>query len=109
LGPGLGDWPHYLILGLGCKLTILNIYGPHQDRQTYWNSLAECDWFKAKDFLLGGDLNFSLGASEVWGPRAAPDPLNQFFLNFLDQQGLVDLEPQNYLQPGPTEGLELTE
>jgi hypothetical protein len=79
---------------LGRNLTIINIYGPHQDHQIYWNSLAECDWFQGKDFLLGGDLNFSLGASEVWGPRAAPDPLNNFFLNFLEQEGLMDVEPQ---------------
>jgi exonuclease III len=79
---------------LGRNLTVINIYGPHQDRQIYWNSLAECEWFKDKDFLLGGDLNFSLGASEVWGPRAAQDPLNNFFLNYLDQVGLVDVEPQ---------------
>jgi hypothetical protein len=47
---------------LGHNLTIINIYGPHQDRQFYWNSLTECDWFKQKYFILGGDLNFSLGA-----------------------------------------------
>jgi hypothetical protein len=93
-GLALGIGLTILSLELGHKLTILNIYGPHQDRQNYWNSLANCDWFKAKDFLLGGDLKFFLGASEFWGPRGTPDPLNHFFLNFLDQQGLVDLEPQ---------------
>jgi exonuclease III len=52
-------------IDLGRNLTIINIYGPHQDCQLYWNSLAESEWFKDKDFLLGGDLNFSLGASDV--------------------------------------------
>jgi len=79
---------------LGRSLTVINIYGPHQDMQIYWNSLTECEWFKKKDFILAGDLNFSLGTSEDWGPRAAPDPLNNYFLNYLDQWGLVDVEPQ---------------
>jgi hypothetical protein len=79
---------------LGRNLTSHKHLWPHQDRQLYWNSLTDCDWFKRKYFILGGDLNFSLGASEVWGPRAAPDPLKNYFLKFLDQWGLVDVEPQ---------------
>jgi hypothetical protein len=79
---------------LGHNLTVINIYGPHHDRHIYWNSLAKCEWFKDNDFLLGRDLNFSPGASEVWGPRVAQYPLNNFFLNYLDQAGLVDVEPQ---------------
>jgi hypothetical protein len=42
---------------------------------------------------LGGDLNFSLGAAEVWGPRTSPDPMTNYFTHFLDLHGLLDLEP----------------
>jgi len=75
---------------------VINIYEPHRDRQLYWNSITDDDWLKQKDFILGGDLNFSLGVPEVWGPRAAPNPLNDFFLNYLEQWGLVDVEPQKF-------------
>jgi len=33
-----------------------------------------------KDIILGGDLNFSLGAVEIWGPKALSDPLGIFSL-----------------------------
>jgi len=79
---------------LGRSLTIINVYGPYQDRQRYWNSLAECSWFRGKDLILGGDLNFSLGASKLSGQHDALITLTNLFLNFLDQIGLVDIEPQ---------------
>jgi hypothetical protein len=46
---------------------------------------------------VGGDLNFFLGAVEVWGPRSSPDPLSDYFTHFLEH-GLLDLEPAK-LQP----------
>jgi hypothetical protein len=78
---------------LGRSLTLVNIYGPYSDRQRYWESLAKCSWFSAKEVIIGGDFNFSLGAAEVWGPRTNPDPLTNYFINFLDQYGLLDIEP----------------
>jgi len=56
-------------------------------------------WIRENNLILGGDLNFSLGASEVWGHRASPDSLINLFLNFLDQVGLVDVETK---KPTPT-------
>jgi len=47
---------------------------------------------------LGGDLNFSLGAAEVWGPRSTPDPFTVYFTHYLDNLGLLDLLPVK-LQP----------
>jgi hypothetical protein len=79
--------------GMGRNVTIINVYGPYQDRQRYWNSLVGCSWLSGKEIILGGDLNFSLGAAEVWGPRVVPDSLTNYFQNFLDQHGLIDVEP----------------
>jgi hypothetical protein len=42
---------------------------------------------------LGGDLNFSLGFSEVWGTHARADPLTSFFTQKLVECNLLDLEP----------------
>lgn len=42
---------------------------------------------------MGGDLNFYLGALEIWGPKATLDPLTNFFIHQLDQARLVDVEP----------------
>ena len=44
-------------------------------------------------FIFGGDLNFSLGISEIWGDRARIDCLSDFFSKFLDDYGPVDIFP----------------
>jgi hypothetical protein len=59
---------------LGRSLTLINIYGPYADRKRYWDSLAKCSWLSEQEVIVGGDLNFSLGAAEVWGPRSSPGP-----------------------------------
>ena len=51
----------------------------------------EC--FKSPFLVFGGDLNFSLGLSEIWGDRAHVDVLSDFFFNLLDGLGLVDITP----------------
>ena len=43
--------------------------------------------------IVGGDLNFSIGLSEIWGDRARSDCLFDFFSKILDYHGLVDIEP----------------
>jgi exonuclease III len=78
---------------LGRSLMLVNIYGPYVDRQRYWDSLAKCSWFSDQEVILGGDLNFSIGAAEVWGPRTNPDPMTNFFTHFLELHGLLDIEP----------------
>ena len=43
--------------------------------------------------VFGGDLNFSLGHSEIWGVHAQVDPLTNFFHNLLERLGIVDINP----------------
>jgi len=47
---------------------IFNIYVPYVDQQNYYDSLEKFSWFSNQEIILGGDLNFSIGAAKVWGP-----------------------------------------
>ena len=43
--------------------------------------------------IFGGDLNFSMGLSEIWGDRARSDCLSDFFAKILNDHGLMDIVP----------------
>jgi hypothetical protein len=47
--------------------------------------------------ILGGDLNFSLGEAESWGPNAHPDSQTAFFRHLIDSKGLIDVAPPKFL------------
>lgn len=64
-------------------LTFVNIYGPCQGRVSFWNDLLSKNLLKVENLIFGGDLNFSMGISEAWGPLATEDPLSDFFVNAL--------------------------
>lgn len=57
-------------LELCTNLLFLNIYGPCQDRVPYWNNVFSKSFMENTNLLIGGDLYFSLGISETWGPSA---------------------------------------
>ena len=44
--------------------------------------------------IIGGDLNFTLGEHEIWGPKARVDPLAPYFSKILMESKLIDLDPQ---------------
>ena len=46
-------------------LCLVNIYGPYMDREFLWNNLLEMECFRCQKLIFGGDLNFSLGYSEI--------------------------------------------
>eukprot|EP00253_Pinus_taeda_P012218 PITA_12218 len=48
---------------------------------------------KSPLMIMGGDLNFSLGRAEAWGPSAREDPLAEFFLNLISENNLIDPSP----------------
>jgi exonuclease III len=74
-------------------LHIINIYGPCQNRGPYWDNIFTKSFLKEQQVLLGGDLNFSLGFSEVWGTHARADPLTGYFTQKLVDCNLLDIEP----------------
>eukprot|EP00253_Pinus_taeda_P019430 PITA_19430 len=81
------------------SFTICNVYDPCQDRVSFWNDLMSKSFLKGKNMVIGGDLNFSIGRAEAWGPSAREDPLTDFFLNMLSTNNLLDI---NLLKLKPT-------
>eukprot|EP00253_Pinus_taeda_P002838 PITA_02838 len=43
--------------------------------------------------IVGGDLNFSIGRAEAWGPSAREDPMSDFFHKALLDKNLIDPSP----------------
>ena len=76
------------------NLTIVNIYGPYTNRLEFWDSFRKSGFIKEIKLIIDGDLNFTLGAHEIWGPKARTDPLAPYFSNLLMDSKLVDLDPQ---------------
>eukprot|EP00253_Pinus_taeda_P008825 PITA_08825 len=72
---------------------IVNIYAPCQERESFWSELIEKSVMKAPMMIVGGDLNFSIGRAEAWGPSAREDPLTDFFLQLLSDHHLIDPSP----------------
>eukprot|EP00253_Pinus_taeda_P012292 PITA_12292 len=84
---------------LGVAFRIVNIYGPCQHREPFWNRLLNLSLMTASHTILGGDLNFSLGFRESWGSMAQVDSITYFMRNALEQADFVDV-PMH--QPMPT-------
>ena len=55
---------------LNLDICVINIYGPYTDREGFWRNIFDLICLKGKKLILGGDLNFSLGFSDIWGNRA---------------------------------------
>ena len=78
---------------LNFEFHMFNVYGPYQNRVVFWDNLFSKYFFCHDRVIVGGDLNFSLGTTEIWGPKAIPDPLSDFFKSHLIQRDLIDLDP----------------
>jgi len=77
---------------------LINICGPYAEWKHYWDSLALCPWLSEPGVIVGGDLNFSLGAVEFWVPHSTLDPLTNYFTHYIYSFGFLDLYPVK-LQP----------
>lgn len=91
------QWGMKQVMGIECQstefafsFTIINVYGPCQGRPPFWNRLLESSLVKNKLVVMGGDLNFSLGRAETWGPNAREDPQSEFFMNLLASNNLIE-------------------
>eukprot|EP00253_Pinus_taeda_P035654 PITA_35654 len=74
-------------------IQIVNIYGPCQGREFFWTDLLAKSLMQSPLMVVGGDLNFSLGRAEAWGPLAREDPLSYFFYQALLDKKLTDPAP----------------
>eukprot|EP00253_Pinus_taeda_P029408 PITA_29408 len=72
------------------SITIVNVYGPCQSRELFWEELMSKTVMNSPLMIMGGDLNFSLGRTEAWGPFAREDPLVEFFHNLISENNLID-------------------
>jgi len=50
------------------------------------------EWIQNGLVVVGGDLNFTLGASKFWGLIAQVDFLFGYFIKKMEQVGLLDIE-----------------
>jgi len=80
--------------GLGKEFRILNVYSPYLDRTPFWESLLNLKILKVETLILGGDLNFSIGIAEVWGPSACLDQITVRISHLLMINGLLDITPR---------------
>ena len=92
-GVGSGLCASLFSLELNLDVCLVNIYGPCIDREVFWKNLLELDCMKCEKLILGGDLNFTMGLSKIWGFRARLDSLFDFFTKILETHGLVDIIP----------------
>jgi len=88
---------NFVVEGIGKEIIIINVYVPHIDRNTLWVNLLGKDILKSYLLILGGDLNFSLGAAESWGLSTHPDNQAGFFSHLLASNGLIDTYPLKLL------------
>jgi hypothetical protein len=51
------------IEGMGFDFRIVNIYGPYDTRNDFWESIFKNPLLQANNTILGGDINFSLGVA----------------------------------------------
>ena len=47
------------------EITFVNLHAPYLDRETFWNNLIKSDCLMSPYLVFGGNLNFSLGISEI--------------------------------------------
>eukprot|EP00253_Pinus_taeda_P023209 PITA_23209 len=101
----LGIWGGQGFLGLdlfsadlGTNLRVINIYGPCQQRESFWNRLLSLHILSAENIVIGGDLNFSLGYCESWGSSAQIEPITGYMTDLLAHHDLIDV-PMNKILP----------
>ena len=76
---GSGVCVSLLSIEINMDLCFVNIFGPYVERERLWINLLDLDCLKCEKLILGGDLNYSLGLSEIWVARARLDILSDFF------------------------------
>jgi hypothetical protein len=87
-----------LLLTGTCKwnsqsINLLNVYGPCQNRRTFWQQVESQGLLDLHNLVLAGDLNFTLNSGETWGLSTLQDPLAEFFTTLFHSHGLVDIPP----------------
>jgi hypothetical protein len=75
------------------EIAFLNVYGPCLDRLQFWSRLAASGILSIPNLILGGDLNITLTADELWGGITAPASGGVFYINLFSSFNLFDILP----------------
>jgi len=86
------------VRGFQEMIRVLNIYGPYRDRRSFWDMVDRSKILLLDNLFVGGDLNLTLGPSEIWGGIASEDPLAIYFKQLFMRVNLVDIS-LNVLTP----------
>jgi hypothetical protein len=74
------------------KVKLLNCYAPYKDRELFWQPIIQSGLLREECIIVGGDLNLTLYARELWGELARSDPLADYFTSLIHSSGLVDIQ-----------------
>jgi hypothetical protein len=50
---------------IGLELTLINVYGPYEVKQTLWTDFLSSQWIKVEILIVVGDLNLTLNRGEI--------------------------------------------
>ena len=59
----------------------------------YSGTFFKLDCLRCNNLIFGGDLNYIVGFSEIWGAKERVDSLSDYFTRLMDGFGLVDIVP----------------
>jgi hypothetical protein len=79
------------------SLKMVNCYGPYSNRQVFSDDLKNDGILNEQGLILGGDLNFTQFAREIWGSSRRLDPMASYLNQQLQDVGLIDVEPVEFL------------
>jgi hypothetical protein len=74
-------------------IDFLNVYGPCQNRKSFWQQVESQGLLNLHNLVLDGDLKFTLNFGEICVASSIQDPLANFFTSLLISHGLVEFPP----------------
>lgn len=77
------------IKGFDERVVFLNCYSPYKDQEPFWKRVVDCGLLQEIYMIIGGDLNFTVSPSEIWGSKRN-DPLASFLSDVFHNFGLED-------------------
>jgi hypothetical protein len=75
------------------KLVFFNLYGPCQNKFTFWKSIVDSGVLSLPNLILAGDLNIILAEEEVWGGSGNILNMDDYFKTLFQSNNLVDVKP----------------
>jgi hypothetical protein len=67
------------------KVSLLNVYGPCQDRKKFWEKVDRVGLLAVDDLIMAGDLNLTTNSEEIWGETAQVDSLAAFLKSYFQK------------------------